>query len=187
MLKSERFDIVRYMMVVALFCVVTGCGKNEPPPAENDAPETVPKVAVAEIATAESAVGVTEAETTNKYPKVILPAHLEETKNMPSGMAKSRAVQLKYIEGKLKELQTQLQEDSVAVGEAEKKARFSDPDLGKLYKELVNKQIEYRSALAESETFVAAKESNMETLKMYQMMIERQKILTNKEKSDDKK
>jgi hypothetical protein len=164
-------------MVVAILSAVVGCRGKEQPESAGGVTNSVSVKSSAEAKAGK--------KTTVRKSKTKLPAYLENTKDMPAGMAKSREVQREFVAEKLEQLQKQLMKDSEEVNRAENTARISDPKLGKLYKELIDKQIEYRSALDANEVYAAAKKSSIETLKQYQFMVERSKTL-NKEKSNDK-
>lgn len=182
MLENVKVDIVRIAIMVTAFYAVTGCGNKDEQANAGKAPKPEPKTVVSPEPKAVVSNDTNKASVsvkTNRYPEVKLPSYLEETKNMPAGMAKSRAVQLKYIEIELKKLETQMRRNSEEISAAEKKARVADPALGKLYKELVDKQIEYRTALAKSKNLNSAKESNKKTLERYILLNKRRKTLIN--------
>jgi len=175
-------DFIRYIMVIAAFSVVAGCGDKAPPPASDS---TAEKTENKPVVTNNAAVDKKNGES-KKYPEVKLPSYLEKTKNMPAGREKAKAVEREYVAEKLVELQQKLMDSSAAMNAAEKKARVADPKLGKLYKDLIDGQIRYRQALDTSEIYAAAKKDNVKALKEYHKMIERSNRLNKKEKSDDK-
>jgi len=171
--------IVRYLMVLGILIAVAGCrGKEE------EKTDSVPDAAeqpVKDVKKADKEPAEPEAKAQKSaYPKAKLPGYLEKTKNMPAGMEKAMAVKREYIAEQLAKTGEKLTETSKSVAQAERKARSGDPQLGLLYKKMLDARIAYNRALAANPVYAEAKTANTETWKRYHDLIERQKKI-NKE------
>jgi PBP1b-binding outer membrane lipoprotein LpoB len=173
---------MRFLLAFAVIGMLSGCRDEVRPPTEDESKVSVPTVKKG----AEDIGSKPVAPIKNQYPDSKLPEYLEKTKDMPAGMAKAREVQREMVAAELEKQAKALNQASVKLSEAEKKARIADPKLGLLYKELIDKQIEYRKALEGNKEYAAAKKQNAEVYKKYQQMLKRQKDLIKKEKLDDK-
>jgi len=177
---------MRFLLVLTLFSFVYGCrGKKDETPQTGRDTNTV--------AAADSAEPVKNTDKAKpkpdfkrQYPKPKLPQYLEKNKNMPAGMEKLHAVERDYVAEQLAKLGKKLHDSSEAVSAAEKQARAGDPKLGQLYKEMINKRIEYNRALNANGSYAAANRANAEALIEYNKMALRQKSLKKKETSNDK-
>ncbi|NQU38886.1 MAG: hypothetical protein HQ523_02945 [Lentisphaerae bacterium] len=93
------------------------------------------------------------------------------------GMAKARQFQAEFLEERVKSMQENLVESARIVNDAERMARQADPELGKLYRELVDGQIAYRKALEMNAQYAQAKASNTMALTEFSRLIERRDSL----------
>ena len=177
---NSAMEGLRILAVLVLLFAVSGCGKRQDMTAEKQSikPESSLKTAVADKP--ESKV----AEPAQVEKQVKLPGYLEKTKNMPAGMDKARAVEKEYVAEQIPKLEKLLMESSEGVSLAEKKARASDPKIGRLYKEMIDARIAYNKALAANAEYAAAHKKSIDTLKEYHRLIERRKVLAKEIKND---
>ncbi len=101
----------------------------------------------------------------------------EKTWNMPAGIDRSRQVRLELVEKRLVELNDKMITASQSLMEVEKQARSEDPELGKLYDELVKGSMAYRTALEDNALYAAAVEKNNEAMEAYRTLAQEREDL----------
>lgn len=174
---------LRILLICSILTVFYGCrGKQDDvPKVDNEQTKTVVTNAVKAVEKPKD-----KQDFKRQYPKPKLPDYLEKNSNMPAGMDKLHAVERDFVAEQLEKLNKKLSASSAELTLAEKKARISDPKLGLLYKELIDKQIEYSRAREANSEYAAAKQKNVEIFREYQKMVKRQENLIKKEKADVK-
>ena len=76
-------------------------------------------------------------------------------------------------EAQLADLNKQMLTSSQALMDAEQEARTSDPEIGRLYDELVKGSMAYRKALEEHAVYAEAMQNNNEALEAYSTLAQK--------------
>jgi len=71
------------------------------------------------------------------------------------------------LEAELANQNEQMVDASQSFVESEKQARMENPELGRLYSELVKARLAYREALEGSATYTGAKKKNVDAMEAY--------------------
>ncbi len=93
------------------------------------------------------------------------------------GMAKARQYQLEVLERRLPELGKRLNEAAEACMKVEVEQRKGDPELGRLYNELINAQKAYREAMDANPAYVEANATKNDLFDEYKSLTERRDVL----------
>ncbi len=165
-MKSVMSERSRVLMVILFALAVGGgcCRKCEEPGASKCATEAEP--------TEETPVEV-PADAAVSTPDFVS----EETWAMPAGPDRAKRVRLEVMTRRLGELQNEMTAASTALMEAEKKARTEDPELGRLYDQLVKGQMTYRQALGQHAAYAAAVQKNTQTMESYRTLAQQHEAL----------
>jgi hypothetical protein len=168
------------MLVVLLVLVGLGSGccrectapEPETPAAEEAVapaavPEAPPVVPEEDIEPAPPAAEGAAVEPATKHPMVS-----QETWDMPAGIERSRQVRLEVMEKQIGELSAQIGESATTLMDVEKQARTDDPEIGRLYNEMVKGTMAYRKALEEHSAYANARQQNVEATDAYHTLMQ---------------
>ena len=176
-----------WMKVLVVVLVLVGLGSGccrECEAPEQEAPAAEAKEAV--VVTPPAAAPEPPAAPPEEIPDPVLPADAnaaaeplkrhpmvsQETWDMPAGQERSRRVRLEVIEKQLSELDAQMSTSTTTLMDAEKQARTEDPEVGRLYSEMVKGRMAYREALAAHAIYAGARQQNDEARQAYRTLVQ---------------
>ena len=97
-----------------------------------------------------------------------------DTAPAPAGSPRAR---LEEVRERLPVMHEQVIDSATALADAEARARREDPELARLYRELVDIQIAYRATLTQTTVYAEAMASNTRAVAEYQALTERRDTL----------